>query len=1416
MKRALVFLGLVFIASGSVWAQVTVPDVVGLAQNDAEDALTSAGLTTGAITTQCDPVIPAGSIVSQDPVAGTVVPNGTPVNLVVSSGPSVTVPDVTGLDVTAAVNAILAAGLTPDGSVECDNVNPVGTVASQSPIAGSTVACGSVVFGIISGGPCALVPDVVGKTQAEAESDFAATGIINVSVSTQCDNVVPAGNVISQDPPAGTQIFSTWETVNIVVSTGPCPVTVPDLTGLTVTQASDVLTSAGLLLGVQTNQCSNLLSAGRVFGQNPGPASVVLAGTAVDINVSTGPCATVPGVESFLYLDAVNAITSAGLVVGTIDYQCNNLVPTGRVIVQSPSPMTSVEPGSAVDLVLSTGPCPVTVPDVVGLDQASAEAEITSAGLVVGTITPQCDDLVPVGQVISQAPAGGASVAPGSAVDLVVSSGVCPVTVPDVVGLDQASAEAAITSAGLTVGTVYEVCSPSVPAGEVFGQIPAAGSQVAPGTPVSISVSLGPCPVIVPNVVNFMQSAAEIQIQAVGLVVGTVTTACSDTISAGAVISQNPAAGSSVLSGTAVDLVVSTGPCNAVVPDVVGLDQASAEAAITAAGLAVGAVTTACDDLVPAGAVIAQDPAGGTAVTLGTSVNLVVSTGPCPVTVPDVVGLAQATAQAAITAAGLAVGDVSVNCSDTVPAGDVISQAPTAGNLVEPGTSVDLVISTGPCAVEVPNVVGQAQAAAQAAIAAAGLTSSVTLACSDTVPAGNVISQLPVGGTSVTLGSNVALTVSTGPCPVEVPNVVGQAQAAAQAAITAAGLTSSVSVACSDTVPAGNVISQSPAGGSLVAPGSTVGLVVSSGPCPVLVTVPDVVGVELNAALNALVAAGLLYETVEVCDDNIPAGEVINQDPAGGSSVPEGTTVTLTVSSGPCNAVVPDVVGLTLEAAQAALAVYNFNVQTTDACSDTVPAGSVISQNPVAGTAVTEGSTVNLVVSSGPCPVTVPDVVGQDQASAEAAIAAAGLVVGEITEQCSDTVPAGSVISQNPAGGASVAPGSSVDLVVSTGPCNAVVPDVVGLTQAAAMTAITAAGLYVGTVTEQCSDTVAAGSVISQNPVAGTAVTEGTTVNLVVSSGPCPVAVPDVVGLDEASAEAAIAAAGLEVSTVTETCDDVVPAGSVISQDPAGGASVAPGTAVNLVVSTGPCTSNVTVPNVVGQAQAAATTAIEGAGLVVGTVTTQCSDTVPAGQVISQDPAGGASVAPGTAVNLVVSAGPAVVPNVTGQAQSAATAAIEGAGLVVGTVQPVYSTTVAAGVVIRQYPAAGVTLSCGAAVNLLVSLGAPDKVPTNREIMKQIHDKFKDLDTNGDDTLSLEEVLAAMPNLPIDVFDLIDADGDGQLTLDELKNYLMISGCFGCVKRLFVKDLLISAGGDLLLAGLGLALLAASVSRRRS
>jgi beta-lactam-binding protein with PASTA domain len=133
---------------------------------------------------------------------------------------------------------------------------------------------------------------------------------------------------------------------------------------------------------------------------------------------------------------------------------------------------------------------------------------------------------------------------------------------------------------------------------------------------------------------------------------------------------------------------------------------------------------------------------------------------------------------------------------------------------------------------------------------------------------------------------------------------------------------------------------------------------------------------------------------------------------------------------------------------------------------------------------------------------TYPNVIGQARATAEGNITAAGLSVGNVTEQNSDTVAAGNVISQAPAAGSTVDTGSAVNLVVSLGPVQVDVPNVVGQAQATAEGNITAAGLSVGNVTEQNSDTVAAGNVISQDPAGGSTVDAGSAVDLVVSLGP--------------------------------------------------------------------------------------------------------------------------------------------------------------------------------------------------------------------------------------------------------------------------------------------------------------------------
>jgi hypothetical protein len=140
-------------------------------------------------------------------------------------------------------------------------------------------------------------------------------------------------------------------------------------------------------------------------------------------------------------------------------------------------------------------------------------------------------------------------------------------------------------------------------------------------------------------------------------------------------------------------------------------------------------------------------------------------------------------------------------------------------------------------------------------------------------------------------------------------------------------------------------------------------------------------------------------------------------------------------------------------------------------------------------------STVDITVIDAM--VSVPNVVGLSQSSAELAISSSDLVVGTVSNAYSDSVAAGLIISQNPTGGSSAVIGSAVDLVVSLG--QPTVPDVVGLAQAAAESAITAAGLTVGTVTSAYSDTVAAGSVISSTPVGATTVAVGSAVDIEIS-----------------------------------------------------------------------------------------------------------------------------------------------------------------------------------------------------------------------------------------------------------------------------------------------------------------------------
>ncbi|MBN1788166.1 MAG: PASTA domain-containing protein [Sedimentisphaerales bacterium] len=604
------------------------------------------------------------------------------------------------------------------------------------------------------------------------------------------------------------------------------------------------------------------------------------------------------------------------------------------------------------DIVITGSPVSgVTVPDVVGQTQADANTAIISAGLVVGTITTQCNDTIPAGQVISQDPNAGSSASSGSAVDLVVSTG--QPSVPDVIGMNEASATAAINAvADISYGSSTYESSETVPAGDVISQ--SALGTVPCGTVVDLVVSTGPCTVDIPDMTGW--SGWEVQqwlLSHPEISYGITTVQCSDTMPADHVISQS--AIGTVPCGTVLDFAMSTGQPS--VPDVTGMDEASAIAAINAvADISYGSSSTQSSETVPDGDVISQSAVG--IVACGTVVDLVVSSGPCTAVVPDVTGMTEAAAIAAINAvADISYGSSIPQCSDTIPAEEVISQSATG--TVPCGTIIDLVVSTGQPFLPCDSLIDVPEASAIAFIIGMPDISygMSTTQCSDTVPAGEIIETIPPCDNYVPCGTVVNLIVSRG--QPSVPDVTGLPEAPARITLVEEEdiIYGTTIYQCSDTVPVGDVISQSAVG--TVPCGTVVDLIVSSGQ-PI---VPNVAGMTEAAAIATIndindVSYGI---STSQCSNIVTAGYVLSQSAMG--TVACGTTVDLVVSSG--QPTVPNVAGMSEPAAIAAInAVEDISYGSSYyECSDTVGEGDVISQS-TTGT-VSCGTVVDLAVSLG-------------------------------------------------------------------------------------------------------------------------------------------------------------------------------------------------------------------------------------------------------------------------------------------------------------------------------------------------------------------------------------------------------------------------------------------------------------------
>ena len=339
-------------------------------------------------------------------------------------------------------------------------------------------------------------------------------------------------------------------------------------------------------------------------------------------------------------------------------------------------------------------------------------------------------------------------------------------------------------------------------------------------------------------------------------------------------------------------------------------------------------------------------------------------------------------------------------------------------------------------------------------------------------------------------------------------------------------------------------------------------------------------------------------------------------------------------------AVVPDLLGMSYSEAKEELNGMNLGIKLGETrASDEYDPGQIISQSIEEGTEVEANTTIVVDICGDGSQAEVPDLEGKTQTQAENALTALGLSV-DITEKFSDTVDKGYVISTSPKAGSKVDKGGVVQVVVSKGSeadAMVEVPTLTNRDEATAKQLLSSAGLASGSVTQEFSDTVESGKIISQNPNAGTKVEKGTKVSYVVSKGAEDVyigrdASP---GNSEQAVKSYLEGKGLVVNIIRENNDNY-DKGIVFNVQPGNGSTVKPGSTVNVYVSDGPKpVETVSIPNVMGANESDAKKKLSDAGFGVS-VNTAYSSASDKGKVIAQDTG---SAKPGSLVKITISLG---------------------------------------------------------------------------------------------------------------------------------------------------------------------------------
>jgi beta-lactam-binding protein with PASTA domain len=332
------------------------------------------------------------------------------------------------------------------------------------------------------------------------------------------------------------------------------------------------------------------------------------------------------------------------------------------------------------------------------------------------------------------------------------------------------------------------------------------------------------------------------------------------------------------------------------------------------------------------------------------------------------------------------------------------------------------------------------------------------------------------------------------------------------------------------------------------------------------VDVPAVTGLTVDQAATQLQAKGFVAERATETVTEGEKDKVFKQDPAPPAKALKQSVVRLTMSAGPGRTAIVNVEAFSPEESKRTLEGQKLKVTTSaqKVQSRDVAQGLVVRTNPPAATQVDEGSTVELVLSDGPPPKPMPPLTGEyATVSKDLVTAGFGVLSPPVNKKTTDTTKKGTVAgctvtdTKQPCG-AKEKEGIVVQLDVFVMDATAGVPKILTLTEAAAKTELTKAGLVLGAVTKKPSATATQGTVIEVKPDVGAQANLGSVVDIVISGGP-PVTVPNLTGQTIQAARTTLTGLGLTVAS--GLCKDTE---NVSSQTPTATTKVSKGDTVSL------------------------------------------------------------------------------------------------------------------------------------------------------------------------------------------------------------------------------------------------------------